>query len=112
MEVGLVKVEILALLKVKSVTTVVYQTILDLFADKPRGKENKRNNIGVRACSWVFTSGWAIVRVSGTPEGHGQVCGTLASAPLLRGTVEIDNVIHKLYSALEHHDKSERHVNH
>ena len=34
-------------------------------------------------------------RVSGTPEGHGYVCGTVASAPLLRGTVETDNVIHK-----------------
>ena len=50
-------------------------------------------------------------RVSDTPEGHGYVCGTVASAPLLRGTVEIDNVMHKLYSALEHHDDSERRVN-
>ena len=39
-------------------------------------------------------------RVSGTPEGHGYVCGTVASAPLLRGTVETDNVIHKLYPTL------------
>ena len=53
-----------------------------------------------------------IARVSGTPEGHGYVCGTVASAPLQRGTVEIDNVIHKLYSTLEHPDESERHVNH
>ena len=51
-------------------------------------------------------------RVSGTPEGHGYVCGTVASAPLLRGTVEIENVIHKLYSRLDHHNESERHVNH
>ena len=53
-----------------------------------------------------------IARVSGTQEGHGYVCGTVASAPLLCGTVEIDDAIHKLYSALEHHDESERHVNH
>ena len=39
-------------------------------------------------------------RVSGTPEGHGYVCGTVASAPLLRGTVETDNLIHKLYPTL------------
>ena len=39
-------------------------------------------------------------RVSGTPEGHGYVCGTVASAPLLCGTVETDNVIHKLYPTL------------
>ena len=51
-------------------------------------------------------------RVSGTPEGHGYVCRTVASAPLLCGTVEIENVIHKLYSTLDHHNESERHVNH
>ena len=39
-------------------------------------------------------------RVSGTPEGHGYLCRTVASAPLLRGTVETDNVIHKLYPTL------------
>ena len=49
-----------------------------------------------------------IVRVSSTPEGHGYVCGTVGYAPLLCGTVEIDDAIHKLYSALEHHDDSER----
>ena len=38
--------------------------------------------------------------VTGTPEGHGYVCGTVASSPLLRGTVETDNVIHKLYPTL------------
>ena len=53
-----------------------------------------------------------IARVSGTPEGHGYVCRTVASAPLLCGTVEIENVIHKMYSRLDHHDESERHVNH
>ena len=53
-----------------------------------------------------------IARVSGTPEGLGYVCGTVVSALLLRGTVPIDNVIHKLYSTIEHHDESERHVNH
>ena len=52
-----------------------------------------------------------IARVSGTPEDHGYVCGTVASAPLLSGTVEIDDAIHKLYSALEHHVDSERRVN-
>ena len=53
-----------------------------------------------------------IASVSGIPEGHGYVCRTVASAPLLCGTVEIENVIHKLYSRLDHHDESERHVNH
>ena len=38
--------------------------------------------------------------VSGTPEGHVYVCRTVASVPLLRGTVKTDNVIHKLNPAL------------
>ena len=50
-------------------------------------------------------------RVSGTLEGHGYVCGTVASAPLLRGTVETDNMIHNVIN-VKYHDNAERHVNH
>ena len=52
-------------------------------------------------CTWPMQcQTTTIARVSGTPEGHGYVCGTVASAPFLRGTVETDNVIHKLYPTL------------